>query len=309
METANQRMAVPARMLVPAIAALALLGGSCSVKKFAVRQVGDALSSGTSVYETDPDVDLIGDALPFSLKLVESLLEVTPRNRGLLLTAARGFTLYSFAYVDAPGEILIEDDFAQGKALRERARRLYLRAFGYGMRALDAAYPGIAEEFARTPREAAGRVSAKRIELLYWAGAALGLAVATDPADAALLARLAEVRAMIDRAMELDESWDEGSLHEFRLKLELAKPGGGDPAVIERSFRRALELSGGQRAGLYVAYAEAAGIPAQDRELFEEMLAKALAIDADAHARYRLLNHIAQRRARWLQARVDDLFL
>lgn len=309
METANQRMAVPARMLVPAIAALALLGGSCSVKKFAVRQVGDALSSGTSVYETDPDVDLIGDALPFSLKLVESLLEVTPRNRGLLLTAARGFTLYSFAYVDAPGEILIEDDFAQGKALRERARRLYLRAFGYGMRALDAAYPGIAEEFARTPREAAGRVSAQRIELLYWAGAALGLAVATDPADAALLARLAEVRAMIDRAMELDESWDEGSLHEFRLKLELAKPGGGDPAVIERSFRRALELSGGQRAGLYVAYAEAAGIPAQDRKLFEEMLAKALAIDADAHARYRLLNHIAQRRARWLQARVDDLFL
>lgn len=309
METANQRMAGPARTLVPAIATLALLGGGCSVKKFAVRQVGDALSSGTSVYETDPDVDLIGDALPFSLKLVESLLEITPRNRGLLLTAARGFTLYSFAYVDAPGEILIEDDFAQGKALRERARRLYLRAFGYGLRALETAYPGIAEEFARTPREAAGRVSAKRIELLYWAGAALGLAVATDPADATLLARLAEVRAMIDRAMELDESWDEGSLHEFRLKLELAKPGGGDPEVIERSFRRALELSRGQRAGLYVAYAEAAGIPAQDRALFEEMLGKALAIDADAHARYRLLNHIAQRRARWLQARVDDLFL
>ncbi len=289
-------------------AALALVGGACSVKKFAVRQVGDALSSGTSVYETDPDVDLVGEALPFSLKLLESLLEITPKHRGLLLTAARGFTLYAYAYVDQPGEMLIEEDFERGKALRQRARRLYLRALAFGQRALETAYPGIAEQLERSPQQAASRVKRKHVDLLYWTGTALGLAIATDPTDAGMLIRLGEVEVLIDRALELDESWDSGSLHEFRLRLEAAKPGGVDGEILERSFARAAELAGGRRAGLFVAYAEATTIPAQDREGFEELLGQALAIDADEHEQYRLLNHIAHRRARWLQSRVDELF-
>ena len=291
-----------------AAAAIGLLVPACSVKKFAVRQVGDALSSGTSVYETDPDIDLVGDALPFSLKLVESLLDVTPRHRGLLVAAAKGFALYSLAYVDTPGEMLIEDDFQAGKALRERARRLYLRSIGFSMRALETVYPGISQEFERAPEDAVRRVARKHVDLLYWAGAALGLSISTDPTDPALVVRLGEVDAMIGRALELDESWDDGSLHEFLLRLESAKPGGADQARAERSFRRALELSSGQRAGLYVAYAESYAVPAQDRAVFDEMLDKALAVDADAFEQHRLLNHLAQRRARWLRSKTDDLF-
>ena len=290
------------------VAAISLLVPACSVKKFAVRQVGDALSSGTSVYETDPDIDLVGGALPFSLKFLESLLDVTPRHRGLLVSAAKGFALYSMAYVDMPGEMLIEEDFQAGKALRERARRLYLRSLGYSMRALETAYPGIAGEFAQAPEEAARRVRAKHVDLLYWAGAALGLSISTDPTNPALVVRLGEVDAMIDRALELDESWDEGSLHEFLLRLEAAKPGAADRARVESSFRRALELSGGRRAGLYVAYAESFAVPAQDRALFDELLDKALELDADEFEEHRLLNHLAQRRARWLRSRTDDLF-
>lgn len=293
---------------VAVAAAIGLLVPACSVKKFAVRQVGDALSSGTSVYETDPDIDLVGDALPFSLKFLESLLDVTPRHRGLLVSAAKGFALYSLAYVDMPGEMLIEEDFQAGKALRERARRLYLRSLGYSMRALETAYPGIAGEFERAPVEAARRVQSKHVDLLYWAGAALGLSISTDPTNPALVVRLGEVDAMIDRALELDESWDQGSLHEFLLRLEAAKPGAADKDRVESSFRRALELSGGRRAGLYVAYAESFAVPAQDRALFDELLDKALELDADEFEEDRLLNHLAQRRARWLRSRTDDLF-
>lgn len=286
----------------------ALLGGACSVKKFAVRQVGGALSSGTSVYETDPDVDLVGGALPFSLKLVESLLDVTPRHRGLLVTAAKGFALYSLAYVDTPGEILVEEDFERGQALRERAKKLYLRSLDFSMRALESAYPGISDGFKAGSRQAASRVKRKDVDLLYWAGVALGLSISTDPTDPSMVVRLGEVDALLDRAMALEESWDRGSLHEFKLRLEAARPGGGDSAVMANSFRRAVALSAGERAGLYVAYAEAAAVPAQDRALFSEMLDKALAVDPDEFEQYRLLNHLAHRRARWLRSRVDDLF-
>ena len=293
---------------VAAATAIGLMVPACSVKKFAVRQVGDALSSGTSVYETDPDIDLVGGALPFSLKFLESLLDVTPRHRGLLVSAAKGFALYSLAYVDMPGEILIEEDFQEGKALRERARRLYLRSLGYSMRALETAYPGIAGQFEQAPEAAANRVKAKHVDLLYWAGVALGLSISTDPTNPALVVRLGEVDAMIGRALELDESWDRGSLHEFLLRLEAAKPGAADKTRVESSFRRALELSGGQRAGLFVAYAESFAVPSQDRALFDELLDKALAMDADEFEQHRLLNHLAQRRARWLRSRTDDLF-
>ena len=291
-----------------ALAACICLIPACSVKKFAVRQVGDALASGPSTFETDPDVDLVGDALPFSLKFVESLLEITPRHRGLLVTAAKGFALYALAYVDTPGELLADQDARAGKRLRERAKQLYLRSLAFSMRALEAAYPGISEQFRKSPGQAASRVSKKHAGLLYWAAAALALSIAADPTDAAMVVRLREVETMLDRALELDEAWDRGALHEFRLRLEAAKPGGGAESALQASYQRALELSAGQRAGLFVAYAEARAIPGQDRALFDELLDKALAVDPDAHAQYRLLNHLAQRRALWLRGKADELF-
>ena len=123
-----------------------------------------------------------------------------------------------------------------------------------------------------------------------------------------MLVRLPQVEAMIDRALALDEDWDEGSLHEFQLQLATAKPGGGDPASMKQSFERALALSGGKRAGLYLIYAEVVAVPAQDRQLFEDMLKKALAVDAERYENYRLVNSLAHRRAQWLNARIDDLF-
>ena len=39
------------------------------------------------------------------------------------------------------------------------------------------------------------------------------------------------------------------------------------------------------------------------------MLEKALAVDADDYEEVRLLNLVAQRRARWLLSRIDDLIL
>ncbi len=50
-------------------------------------------------------------------------------------------------------------------------------------------------------------------------------------------------------------------------------------------------------------------MPAQDRAEFKALLEKALAIDADRQPETRLANLIAQRHARRLLARIDELFL
>lgn len=293
---------------------LVLTGAGCSLRTYAVNTVGNALASGNSVYESDSDLDLVGAALPFGLKLTESLLAESPRHEGLLLTACRGFTMYSYAFVAYDADRLTEEDLDRARALRLRARRLYLRAAGHGLRALELRYPGFDRALTIDPREAVRRIGGKSpsrdVPLLYWTAAAIGLAASVSIDDAALLARLPEVDAMIDRALELDEAWDAGALHEFKLTMGAARTRGTvDRTALDAHYARALTLSRGRSAGLFVAYAEAVSLPAQDKPEFRAMLERALAIDADEQPQDRLATLVSQRRARWLLGRIDDLIL
>ena len=117
------------------------------------------------------------------------------------------------------------------------------------------------------------------------------------------------MRALLDRALELDEAWDDGALHEFEVTLAGAVPGDLDVAAITRHFDRAVELSRGRSAGAYLAYAEAVSVPQQNAAEFRTLMAQALAVDADADPQNRLVNLLAHRRARWLASRTDDLIL
>lgn len=296
------------------VVALLAVGAGCSVKTYAINMVGDALATGDSVYETDDDIELVGSALPFGLKLTESLLAQSPNHPGLLLTACRGFTTYSYAFVAPEAERLGEEDVDRARAMRQRARRLYLRGARYGFRALELNHRGFEQALMTDAAAAMARIDAKHptrdVPLLYWTAAALGLAISAAKDDAALLARLPEVEAMLDRAIALDERWSDGALHEFKVTLAGARAGGApDRAVIDRHYDRALELSKGASAGLFIAYAEAVSLPAQDKAGFRAMLERALAIDPDQRPRDRLATLLSQRRARWLLDRIDDLIL
>jgi predicted anti-sigma-YlaC factor YlaD len=300
-----------ARFLLMAVAVAAVPG--CSLKTYAINMVGDALSSGDSVYETDNDLELVGAALPFGLKLTESLLAQSPDHRGLLLTACRGFTLYSYAYVGHAAEVAAEDDLDRARSLRVRARRLYLRGFDYCMRAVERSYPGLKTALAGDAAAAVERFKknqmARDLPFIYWSAASLGLAISVSKHDAVMLGRLPEVRALLDRALELDETWDGGALHEFKIVLAAATPGAPDVALIRRHYARALELSAGKSSSVHLALAEAVSVPLQNGAEFRDLIQRALAVDPDASPENRLVNLLAHRRALWLAARVDELIL
>ncbi|MAG69887.1 MAG: TRAP transporter TatT component family protein [Vicinamibacterales bacterium] len=306
---------MPARrwLQILGVVLLAPALSGCSLKTYAINMVGDALAEGDSVYESDEDLELVGDALPFGLKLTESLLVESPEHRGLLLTACRGFTLYSYAYVDYPAEVAMETDITRGRVMRDRARRLYLRALGYCLRGLERDHRGFGARLVGEPDAAAAAIEPgdedRDLPLMYWTAAALGLGISVSPGSAAMLARLPEVEAVLERALELDEAWDSGALHEFMVVFAGAVPRPTDYDEIRRHYDRALALSGGRSAGLHVAYAEAVSVPTQDSAEFREMMDLALAVDPDEDPDNRLVNLIAQRRATWLLDRIEDLFL
>jgi len=74
-------------------------------------------------------------------------------------------------------------------------------------------------------------------------------------------------------------------------------------------LERALALSGRQRAWPFVNFAETVSVGAQDRKEFETLLNQALAVDPNAVPEIRVANLVAQRRARWLLGRADELFI
>jgi len=289
---------------------LAASASGCSVARgMAINMVGNALASGGSTFESDDDIELVGDALPFALKFIESLLAESPEHKGLLLAATKDFTSYSYAFVHWEAEQVEGSDLGEARRLRARAGRLYMRAHAYGMRGLEKSRSGFNERFRGDPKAAVLMLREGDLEMMYWTAASLGLAISAERNNPAMLVRIPEVEALLDRAFELDESWDDGALHEFEVAFAAARPAPPDYDRIREHFSQAEELASGTHAGLYVAYAESVAVPQQDSVLFRRMLERALEIDPNAHEEIRLINLISQEKARWLLQRIDDLIL
>jgi predicted anti-sigma-YlaC factor YlaD len=291
--------------------AVATAASGCSIKKIAVNKLGDSLASGGTTFASDDDPDLVGEALPFSLKLMESLLAENPQHRGLLLAAASGFTQYSFVYVQVPAEEAEDQDLAKADFLHMRARRLYIRARNYALRDLEISHRGFESELRHDPKAAVGKTTLKDVPLLYWTAVSWGAAISVSKDDPEMIADQPIVEALIDRALELNPDYDSGAIHGFLITYESVRhTTSGDFAPRSRKhFERAVELTSGQSAAPYVALATTVSVAKQDHEEFESLLKKALAVNPDARPEWRLTNIVMQRRARWLLSREDELFV
>ena len=291
---------------------LALPLPGCSVRRFAAAKVGDALTAGGSSWSTEDDPELVRDALPFALKTMESLAAEAPRHTGLRLGLCKGYVGYAGGFLEPEAEAIEARDYEGAQRLRQRARKLHLRAFRYCQQALDLEFTGAGRELEGSPAAvdaALARVPRRGVELLYWTGAALGSAVSLGLDDPGIVAQLPVVRAVFERALALDESFDRGSLHEAMSVFDSMPAMMGGSAESARShYERAVELSLGQRASPYVTWAKSSTVARQARREFRETLEKALAIDPDVSPPDRLANLILQRRARTLLARTDDFF-
>jgi predicted anti-sigma-YlaC factor YlaD len=299
-----------ARALATSVLAASVLT-ACSVERFAAGKLGDALAGSGSTYARDDDPELVRAAAPFSLKLIESLLEKDPEHEGLLLAATRGFTQYAYAFVEQDADRIEDADLARSRELQERARRLYHRAHVYGLRGLEVRHPGFRECFDDDPHTALADARAEDVPLLYWTAASWGLELALSKDDPEALLGLPQVEALIDRALALDESWNEGAIHTFLVTYESSRPSGRREWVdrARTHFERAVALSHGTIAAPYVAFAEAVPLKEQNQRAFEELLGRALAIDLAKNPEARLENEIARARARWLLSRESELFL
>ncbi len=308
MRSHRSSSAVRGASLAGLLLASTLLAGC--VKKVAMNSLADALSSSSSSsFAQDEDLQLVGEAIPFALKTMESLHESVPDHRGLELALVSGFTQYGMVWVQWPAEQQKYSDFRTYQAGLERARKLFLRARGYGFEGMDGAHPGFSERIFEDPEAALATTTTDDIPMLYWTSAAWLAAISNSREHPELIGQLPIAASLLHRCLELDETWDRVAIHELLISVEPSLPIPGGAERAQRHFERALELNGGVKAGTFVSLATAITIDTQDRERFEALLTQALEVDLDASPPDRLANEYAQQQARFLLEQIDDLFI
>jgi hypothetical protein len=275
-----------------------VLASGCSTTKLAVRSMEPILEESVAVGQSYADIELVEDGMPANLVLLDGLIRTDPRPK-LLVLGARLYFSYAFAFVED------EDP--------DRAASLYARARDYGRERLGrdgSLKRALASGRAADVREALADLDEDDAPALLWTAAAWAGWANLSLEDPEAVADLPVIEALLDRAVALDERFLFGMPHLLLGAFHAARPPllGGDAERAHEHFARAAAVGEGKLLLVPVYEARYVAHAQLDRDLFDRLLAGALKASLDAAPEIRLLNAVAQRKARALQAVGDDLF-
>jgi predicted anti-sigma-YlaC factor YlaD len=309
--TPSQRTAAAAAV---AFLFLAVLAGGCSVEKMALNKVAGMLSgsSSTDVFSSDNDPDLVGEALPFAIKLYESLLASLPSHDGLRLRTGSLYIMYANAFVETPAEMTPRREAEERDYLLARAKNLYLRGRDILFVALEKKNPAIRRQLKdRQYKEAMAPFGKADCDLLYWTALGWLAAFSVNPLDMTLGQTVPQTRAIIERVQALQPDYGGGALDSFYVGYYGSLPGylGGDAAKARAHFARAQERLGKTDTSPLMALATSVSVNEQNAAEFKDLLGRVLAFDPESSPSTRLVNILNQRKARWLLDHIDDFFI
>jgi predicted anti-sigma-YlaC factor YlaD len=287
---------------------------ACSIKKFAMKQVANALTApgGSTVFSGDNDPEFVGDALPFAIKLYETLKTSLPNHQGLQLVTGSLYVMYANAFLQTPAGMLTEDEYEEQEFLLKRAKNLFLRGRDILLKALDKKHPGFLKQInGKNFKEAVKPMKKDDIDLLYWAGAGWMGAFSIDPFDMKIGITLPRAAALMDKVKELNPNYGAGAIHDFYILYYGSLPDymGGDLNLAREHFEKAVKLSKGKSGSSYISLATTVSVKKQDHKEFANLLKKALEIDPEADPENRLVNTLNRRKACWLLNHIRDYFL
>ena len=276
-----------------------LLSG-CAINTFLVDQVASTVTSGD---DQEGDLLLARDASPFYLKLIEGLLKSSPQNAKLTEAVVSGFTKYAYAFIAFEADQLEQKDFKGAERLRDRASKMYARAYGHALRFWELKFSGFEKRFKSTSDHLGISFDQSNVGLLYWSAASLGGWISTAKYQPDLVADFPVALRYAQIAWTLDPSYARGSLASLMGTFEWANPNGSKTKAIEY-FDKAIIFSDEKSSGPYVAKAEQVAVSKKDKKMFEELLNKAISI---AEKIPNLENETMRLRALWLLENEEDL--
>jgi hypothetical protein len=281
-------MSVILRDLLSIALLLAITGCSMIVSR-------SAANLTTAVVDHD-DPNTVRDGAPAYLLLMDSLVVGSPENEQVLRSAANLYSAYAALFITET----------------DRAQRLTTRAYEYGQRAFCAhneqACNLVNLDF-ESYEERVAAFSSGDIPFMFSLAEAWLSRIRAYREDWGVVAELPKAETLLQRVLDLDETYDSGTAHIYMGMLNTLRPPalGGKPQEGKRHFERAIEISEGKNLSAKVQYAESYARLVFDRDLHDRLLNEVLNSETEYEG-YTLLNVFAKQRAQLLLDSADDYF-
>lgn len=237
---------------------------------------------------------------PGLLMLMDGFVTASPDNPDLLLPAAE----MNCSFAQGMAE---PDDPAWASALYWKGRIYALRVLVGRDDALADALTGSQADF-EAALEAYGSGD---VPALFWGAMCWGSWINVNMDDMDAVAQLAKVKAMMQRVMDLDETFYHGGPHLFfgTMAGSLPEMVGGDPAACESHFQRVFEITHEKFLLAHVYYAKTCAVQKQDRALYVKTLRHVLDAPADIDPEIILFTAVAKKLAQDMLETVNERFL
>ena len=291
----NTRLAILHRiikllLILPGI--LTLAGCSFIISK----ATGDLVGNLSAAILNNDDLATVESGGPAYLLMVDGLVQGEPDSVSLLSSAAKLYTAYT--------SVFIKD--------RVRAKKMTDKALSYAFRAVCVQKPDACS--LRSIRHQAfldiiAEMGIKDVPVFYNLGEAWASWIQAHRDSLVAIAELSRVEAIMNRVVELNELYEDGSAHFYLGVFSTLLPPalGGRPEEGRRHFEQAIEISGGRNLMVKVTFARQYARLIFDRKLHDRLLHEVLKADPNLPG-YTLINTLARQEAQELLDSADNYF-
>lgn len=285
------------KSLLISFSILLSLTGCGFIIKMGLRGASPILNDMIRVAYKHNDPELIREAIPSALLILDGLLETDPDNYDILVLASQGYSGYAMAFVE-------DND-------PERAKKLYLRGKEYGLRAMR-----LSKKFRKAMdinqpfEEALKKLDKEFVPAMFWAVSNWAGYINLSRKDTSALFDIPYVTALMDRLRELNPDYFYGGVYLLYAVYYANQPAltGGGPEKALAEFERAKKAGNGKFLLTHVMFARYYAAQIKDEALFDAELKKVLETPSDVLPDAVFMNEVAKIKAKNLIKRRDEFF-
>jgi len=210
-----------------------------------------------------------------------------PDNQTLRMFGAQAYYAYAYSFIE-------DHD-------RKRASGFYLRGLIHGEKALMNA--GFAKSVRETPYDEVVALTAKlgkdSVPLLFWTASCMGKWIDMNRVEPGIVAQVAKAAVLMERVLQLDESYYHGSAHLFFGVYYGSRPAmlGGDIKKSQYHFDRARAINASQLLITNVLQAQYLERQRMNQAAFHALLTRVVSTNDNLPPAFSLMNIVARQKA------------
>lgn len=290
-------MHIPPTIKIFASLLIFLSLSACSMNKMMVDASLPMIEGGMDALLQEPDLQLAEDSLPANISMLNGMIQLDPENARLHSYAAQAYYGISYGFNE-------DSDI-------NRAEKFYLRGLDHGLIALQ--LQGLKDpenqSFAEFEQQLQ-KLGKDEVATLFWTAMNWAKLIDLNRDDTERLMQLPKPTAMMQRVLELDETFYFGSAHMyFGVYYGSRAPTlGGNFEKSEQHFDKAREITDGKLLVADLLQAQYLSRQKLDQKDFHDRLTKIIDAPEDLYPEATMLNQISKRKAKLLLNKESQWF-